>query len=386
MTYRVKNWTKYQHYKKRCPPWIKLHYETLTSSDWVMLDDSSRVLAIACMLVASRHDGEIPSDPAYIKRVAYLHQEPDFKPLISCGFLEPCKRMLADESAAQADACSEAETDQRQRERDLARSNSNIEEEGLFVIDDEVSAKFDAEAYRKMPKSKWPTNRVVAEISTNPRPDQSESLPLKSPEANAVLAKIQEYWPDYPYEQARVTAAKLHTAYGQKINVLEVIEAAWAGWGPKRTIHDRSGLHVCLASYCNTEAGKAPRASQAPSRGKGGIPHQSEASRPSLRVRLERLNQAIKEGRQIEPHAMVNAWNEAILDECDLEPFNSIRWLIQTLSRNGLAELARNGKILDHSLPAEPRTPKELLEGEEAPDPEFVAQQIAKLTAMKGLE
>ncbi|MHC5062100.1 MAG: hypothetical protein ACYTFK_13630, partial [Planctomycetota bacterium] len=76
MTYRIKNWKTFQHYSKRCPPWIKLHYEILSSEDWVILDDPSRVLAIACMLVASRHGGEVPDNPAYLKRVAYLHQEP----------------------------------------------------------------------------------------------------------------------------------------------------------------------------------------------------------------------------------------------------------------------------------------------------------------------
>lgn len=97
--YRVKNWRQFQHYKDRNPPWIKLHFALLSSQDWVTLDDASRVLAIACMLIASRNDGLIPADPAYIKRVAYLSRTPNFKPLIDCGFLESasgCKQMLAE--------------------------------------------------------------------------------------------------------------------------------------------------------------------------------------------------------------------------------------------------------------------------------------------------
>lgn len=96
---KVKNWTQFQHYKDRNPPWIKLHFALLSSPDWVMLDDASRVLAVACMLIASRNSGSIPDDPAYLKRVAYLHRTPDFKPLIECGFLEPasgCKQEQAD--------------------------------------------------------------------------------------------------------------------------------------------------------------------------------------------------------------------------------------------------------------------------------------------------
>lgn len=96
---KVRNWEKYQHYKKRNPPWIKLHFSMLSSQDWVALDDASRVLAVACMLIASRNEGCVPGDPAYIRRVAYLKRTPNFKPLIDCGFLEPaseCKQMLAE--------------------------------------------------------------------------------------------------------------------------------------------------------------------------------------------------------------------------------------------------------------------------------------------------
>ena len=94
MTYRVRNWTKFQHYKDRNPPWIKLHVEILSSKDWVMLDDDGKLLAIACMIVAAKDNGNVPADPDYIQRVAYLKTKPDFKPLIKVGFLE----MLADAS------------------------------------------------------------------------------------------------------------------------------------------------------------------------------------------------------------------------------------------------------------------------------------------------
>ena len=46
--YRVKNWERFQHYKDRNPPWIKLHYEIMTSADWVMLADASKLLMMVC--------------------------------------------------------------------------------------------------------------------------------------------------------------------------------------------------------------------------------------------------------------------------------------------------------------------------------------------------
>lgn len=86
--YRITEWKRYQHYKDRSPPWIKLHRDLLTSRTWVMLDDASRVLAVACMLIAADTDNEIPADRDFITRRAFLHQEPDFAPLVAVGFLE----------------------------------------------------------------------------------------------------------------------------------------------------------------------------------------------------------------------------------------------------------------------------------------------------------
>jgi len=111
--FHVRNWSQFQHYKDRSPAWIKLHFELLSSEDWVSLDDASRLLAIVCMLLASRNGGYVPNRPAYVKRVAYLDADPDFGPLISCGFLEI---PLSDASDPQASA-SEEQASARLEER-----------------------------------------------------------------------------------------------------------------------------------------------------------------------------------------------------------------------------------------------------------------------------
>jgi hypothetical protein len=85
--YKIKNWEKFQHYKDRNPPWIKLHCELMHSEDWVVLSDASKLLLIVCMMVGSKDQGNVPNNPAYIKRVGYLDKLPDFKPLLECGFL-----------------------------------------------------------------------------------------------------------------------------------------------------------------------------------------------------------------------------------------------------------------------------------------------------------
>jgi hypothetical protein len=91
MKYKIKNWASHQHYKDRCPPWIKLHHSMLTSEMWVMGSDATRSLAVACMLLAARNEslnGEFNGDPEYVKRFAYLNSKPDFNQLIQYDFIE----------------------------------------------------------------------------------------------------------------------------------------------------------------------------------------------------------------------------------------------------------------------------------------------------------
>jgi hypothetical protein len=120
--FEVANWSLYQHYRERNPPWVKLHYALLSGETWVALDDASRVLAVACILIASRHDGRVPANPVYIQRVAYLNQPPDFKPLVDTGFLVDASGLLA---ACKRDASTML--DQRQR-RDRGESETEAEE------------------------------------------------------------------------------------------------------------------------------------------------------------------------------------------------------------------------------------------------------------------
>lgn len=118
--YRIRNWAKFQHYRDRNPPWIKLHIEILASEDWVMVDDASKLLMIVCMVVAAKNFGIVSDDAAYFRRVAYLNRSPNLKPLIECGFLEPLadasipEQMLAD---ARPEKEGEAEQSRAEKEQ-----------------------------------------------------------------------------------------------------------------------------------------------------------------------------------------------------------------------------------------------------------------------------
>lgn len=138
--YKIKNWLEFQHYKDRNPPWIKLHFTLLTSRDWVALDDASRVLAVACMLLASRNEGVIPDDPDYIERMAYLNQKPNFKPLVKCGFLvqvgSPLNNPLSDN---REETETETETEQLANASNVSLSASKVNNKFQAVIPESLA-------------------------------------------------------------------------------------------------------------------------------------------------------------------------------------------------------------------------------------------------------
>ncbi len=60
MSYSVRNWRKFQHYKHRNPPWIKFHVKLLNDPEWFALSDSASRMLASCWLLASEHDGKLP--------------------------------------------------------------------------------------------------------------------------------------------------------------------------------------------------------------------------------------------------------------------------------------------------------------------------------------
>jgi len=86
----VKNWHDFQHYNKRCPPWIKLHRAILDDFEFHCLPVASRALAPCLWLIGSEHkDGEI--DASSEKLAFRLRQTPKqiddaLRPLIDKGF------------------------------------------------------------------------------------------------------------------------------------------------------------------------------------------------------------------------------------------------------------------------------------------------------------
>ena len=57
---KVKGWDRFQHFRDRKPPWIKLYRDLLDDIQWHELNPESSKILIMLWLIASESNGELP--------------------------------------------------------------------------------------------------------------------------------------------------------------------------------------------------------------------------------------------------------------------------------------------------------------------------------------
>ena len=94
-----KNWVKFQHYKDRNPPWIKLHRDLLIDKEFMRLPLASKALAPMLWLLASEDiNGVFEADIDQLEfrlRLSQKELKDGLKPLIDNGFFLDASTMLA---------------------------------------------------------------------------------------------------------------------------------------------------------------------------------------------------------------------------------------------------------------------------------------------------
>ncbi len=86
---KIIGWEKFQHYKHRNPPWIKLHTSLLDNEEFECLQDASKLLLICLWLFAARKgNGEIPANISYLQKKLPVRKPIKLQPLIDAGFIE----------------------------------------------------------------------------------------------------------------------------------------------------------------------------------------------------------------------------------------------------------------------------------------------------------
>lgn len=112
---RVPNLKKWQHYKDRNPPWIKLHRDLLNNYDFSRLSDASKLHLIMIWILASQMDNLLPADPDWLAKRMNANSKVDLRSLIESGFVQYAINPLAecgqvDQGEREAKSKSEAET------------------------------------------------------------------------------------------------------------------------------------------------------------------------------------------------------------------------------------------------------------------------------------
>ncbi len=85
---KIKNWKKFQHFKDRRPPWIKLHREILEQRDISLISDCSFRVLIGIWLLASEDEGLVGELPC-IDDISFRLRIEKTKLISSLEELEP---------------------------------------------------------------------------------------------------------------------------------------------------------------------------------------------------------------------------------------------------------------------------------------------------------
>lgn len=121
----IKNFEKYQHYKQRNPPWIKLYYELLDDDDFISMSITSRHHYMTLLLIAGRKNNLITNDMKYLRKVMRLDIDPDLTELFDSGFLIASRKQSTSISKRhlKQNALSETETEYSETETDNSETD-----------------------------------------------------------------------------------------------------------------------------------------------------------------------------------------------------------------------------------------------------------------------
>ena len=96
---RVCNFDRWQHYKDRSPPWIKLHRDILNDYKFSCLQDASKAHLMLIWLLAAQMDNAIPADSRWVSQRIGVSGDVDLELLQSLNFIE----IFEDDSKVLAD-------------------------------------------------------------------------------------------------------------------------------------------------------------------------------------------------------------------------------------------------------------------------------------------
>ncbi len=143
----VKNFERFQHYKDRNPPWIKLHSSVLDDYEFGRLQDASKMHLMGIWVLASKCDNKIPADPLWIAKRIGANSPVDLEVLIAAGFLMRLQRA--------SDALEEREQDatQSRGETEAEGESTPDAREAFAAVEKQLPEKRQRDAFRSLTRA-----------------------------------------------------------------------------------------------------------------------------------------------------------------------------------------------------------------------------------------
>ena len=133
MLLQPKNWAVFQHYKDRCPPWIKLHRDLLNDRAYMRLPIASKAIAPMLWLLASESkdgvfDGSL-DELVFRLHITKKEYQDGIKPLIDNDFFILVSGVLAERKQS---AIPETETE-GETEKEKEKETETDTPEGVSI-------------------------------------------------------------------------------------------------------------------------------------------------------------------------------------------------------------------------------------------------------------
>lgn len=190
MKYRVKGWKKFQHFKDRKPPWVKLYRDLLDDMEWHELDGASAKALISIWLIASENDGELPE----MKRLAFRLRMSEAACISICSnlshYLEqvdnaPISTRYQDDPL-ETERETEEETETERDTREQVRADIDINPQSVSK-----AKKPKAEAVRG---TRWHPDYVVPDEWIDAASEARKRAGLSSVDMRHEVVKFSHYW------------------------------------------------------------------------------------------------------------------------------------------------------------------------------------------------
>ena len=111
MTWRIKNWEQFQHYRHRRPPWLKLHRSLLDDLEWYALPPAAAKMLVSLWLIASEKDGELPDARVLAFRLRLASKEVESTLALLEHWIEPINTVSNHTASAALAPCKQAASD-----------------------------------------------------------------------------------------------------------------------------------------------------------------------------------------------------------------------------------------------------------------------------------